>query len=309
MTCDGWGLKSRGVRWLNRPEESPLRKLAYIIVAVLLINCGGGGGGGGGDGSVAPSPPSVDITGSWKGNYTSNVSSLMNVDISVQQDGSSFTGSFRGFQLTRDVFGNESYSFTSGNISGNVSGYTANFDITVTTSGCGGSLSGTGIVDDSTVGAGELTRMSISFSGSTTCGGAENGKGELWRNPGDTTGIYSLLDYTECYSDQPDSCVRYIPPKVTHTGMMVIDNNSIYQEILLSGNNIEVIGVGNAGWSNPTYTYTRVSDGVIIKSLQDGTGWSGWDVTTGDFFTGARFEDPVTGVTLTIFTYWDIQNE
>ena len=172
-------------RWypvgISKSEGGVMKKIISIAVAFLLIGCGGGGGGS--DSSVAVDwslPPAVDITGIWDGHYVSNVSVGMNVDVDVRQEGSSFSGTLDGFQLLL-IGGKEVYSYTHGDIAGEISDYNIRFTITVTKEGCSGSLNGTGIVDpDPPPTAWGPTTISFSFSGSTTCGGAESGKGELW---------------------------------------------------------------------------------------------------------------------------------
>ena len=84
----------------------------------------------------------------------------------VLQVGASCTGTF------------SSSTGALGSVSGSVSDDTLSFTITVTTPGCSGSFTGTGIVDVPAVGD---TTMSFSYSGATnlSCGGPESGTGIL----------------------------------------------------------------------------------------------------------------------------------
>lgn len=135
----------------------------FVLLAVWIfavVGCGGGGG----DSSPPPAPPSVDVTGRWVGPYNSSVFGSQTATLVAQQIGASCTGTY------------STSTGALGTVSGSVSGDTLHFTITVTTPGCSGSFTGTGIVDIPAVG--NLT-MSISASGSSTCGGAESGTGIL----------------------------------------------------------------------------------------------------------------------------------
>ena len=137
-----------------------LRLLAVTLLAFSLMACGGGGGGS----SPPPALPSVDVTGRWVGPYNSSVFGSQTASVIVQQVGATVTGTY------------SSSTGALGTVSGSVSSDTLSFTITVTTPGCSGSSTGTGIVDIPA--AGNLT-MSFSASGSSTCGGPESVTGIL----------------------------------------------------------------------------------------------------------------------------------
>jgi len=137
----------------------------FVLAAVgvfAIVGCGGGGG----DSSSPPAPPLVDVTGRWAGPYNSSVFGSQTATLVAQQVGASCTGTY------------SSSTGALGSVSGSVSGDTLSFTITVTTPGCSGSFTGTGIVDDPPVG--NLT-MSFSYSGASNaaCGGPESGTGIL----------------------------------------------------------------------------------------------------------------------------------
>jgi len=135
-----------------------VKKLIFLILIFPLasfISCGGGGGGGsssGGSGS--------DVSGTWSGSYNSSRFGAQTMTLNLQQNGGSVTGTY------------SSSTGALGTVSGSVSGNTATVTITVTTPGCSGTFSGTSILNSSTT-------MSVSYTGSSTCGGQESGTGNL----------------------------------------------------------------------------------------------------------------------------------
>ena len=136
----------------------------FVLAAVGVFAIAGCGGGGGS--SSPPAPPLVDVTGRWIGPYNSSVLGSQTMTLVAQQSGATCTGTF------------SSSTGALGSVSGSVSGDTIHFTITVTTPGCSGSFTGTGIVDDPPIG--NLT-MSVSYSGASNaaCGGPESGNGIL----------------------------------------------------------------------------------------------------------------------------------
>jgi hypothetical protein len=132
-------MEARGYNW-------------HIMQEVETI--GGGGSSSGGSVSVS------DFSGTWSGPYNSSRFGAHAVILNFQQNGGSVTGKY---QISPGGLGT---------FSGTVSGNTVTGTITVTTPGCSGSLSGTAILNSSTT-------MSVSFTGSTTCGGQESVTGNL----------------------------------------------------------------------------------------------------------------------------------
>lgn len=145
--------------------RSEMRKppVIFVLLAIgvfAVVGCGGGGGSS----SSPPAPPLVDATGRWIGPYNSSVFGSQTATLIAQQVGASCTGTFA------------SSTGALGSVSGSVSGDTLSFTITVTTPGCSGSFTGTGIVD---IPQGGNLKQSFSYSGSSTCGGPESGTGIL----------------------------------------------------------------------------------------------------------------------------------
>jgi len=220
-----------------------VKKIACLIVASLLIGCGGGGGGGEGGGSSpppAPLPLSAIVAGRWLGSYTSSVSGMQSVTITLQQVGSSITGTYFSTSGGR------------GSISGSMSGDTISFTMTDTAPGCIGSFTGTGIVHVPS--NGDLTQM-FSFKGSTACGGPESGTGTLTGDggvppitPTDITGTYTLIEYEDIQMD------NYGMYTTSHTadsfsGTMTIGTDNISQSIILqksiSSSGMQYSGTGS----------------------------------------------------------------
>jgi hypothetical protein len=131
-----------------------------LVGVFILVSCGGGGG----DSSPPPAPPSVDVTGRWVGTYTSSVTGNGTISMNLQQSGATVSGNYA------------TSSGALGSVSGTVSSDIVTFTLTVTTPGCSGTFQGTGNVDIPP--SGPLTQ-SFTYSGSSTCGGAENGTGNL----------------------------------------------------------------------------------------------------------------------------------
>ncbi len=116
--------------------------------------------------TATPTPTTVNATGTWSGPYNSSAFGAQSVTLILQQNGTSLTGTY------------SSTTGALGSISGTVSGNTANVTITITTQGCSGSVDGTGIIDVPQAGS---ATMNFQYSGSSTCGGQENGTGNLTR--------------------------------------------------------------------------------------------------------------------------------
>jgi hypothetical protein len=126
---------------------------------VMLAACGGSA-------SETPPPPSVDITGSWTGVVT--------------QPSSAFRLWLRANQSTGGAHVEATYVtdfYATGNVTGAVEGDLFRFTVVVTNPGCPGELTGSARVETATVPA----TMALSYSGSTSCGGAESGEVVLRR--------------------------------------------------------------------------------------------------------------------------------
>jgi hypothetical protein len=136
---------------------------ALVAMAFGLSGCGGGGGDG--TPSTPAIPPSVDSTGTWKGTYTSSVVGSKTATLSLLQNNATLTGNY------------SNSAGGLGSVSGTVRGNTATFTISVTTPGCSGSFSGTGIINTTVTPA----TMAFTYNGAAnaSCGGSENGTGNL----------------------------------------------------------------------------------------------------------------------------------
>jgi hypothetical protein len=135
-----------------------MKRFAIGILLVTITGCGGGGS------DPAPAvqlAPTINATGTWSGPYNSSVFGNKTLSLNLIQNNATLTG----------TFANSSGGL--GNISGTVSGNTANFTISITTPGCSGSFAGVGTVTGNA--------MTFTYNGSTNqaCGGPENGVGNL----------------------------------------------------------------------------------------------------------------------------------
>ncbi len=114
---------------------SLLVRNALILAAVTILSVGCGAAG-------VPTPI-IDLTGNWSGTWASSRGSTGGVDAQISQSGSSLTG-----MVT--VTGSPAGCFTSGSISGNVSGQQVNFSGTVSGGGqqinFSGTISGQGTI-------------------------------------------------------------------------------------------------------------------------------------------------------------------
>lgn len=141
-----------------------MKKAILVIVTGVLFGCGGGGGDGT-SGQTSAAPPTVNVTGTWRGSVTSSLTGTSTVTYDLFQNGANVTGN---------------YSTTAGalgSVTGTISGNTGTFTVTPSQAGCTGSISVTGNVTVP-VGGGQPT-MSFSYNGSTSCGGTENGTGNV----------------------------------------------------------------------------------------------------------------------------------
>jgi len=122
---------------------------------IMLSACGGGGSSSPGVDSA-----SVNVTGTWRGPVVSSVAGSSTATLTLNQTGTTVSGTYA-------TTGGQA-----GSVVGTVSGATLAFNITPTQAGCTGALSGTGNVTNTTA-------MAFGYSGTTSCGGAETGTGNL----------------------------------------------------------------------------------------------------------------------------------
>ena len=109
------------------------------------------------------SPPTVDVTGTWNGIYSSSLVSSAQLTLILTQNGSTVSGTY-----TSSVGG-------VGTVSGNVESNTINnFVLTLTNPTCKGSFSGTAVVKGDTI--------NFDFTGSDCWGTHTNGHGTVMRN-------------------------------------------------------------------------------------------------------------------------------
>jgi hypothetical protein len=109
------------------------------------------------------SPPTVDVTGTWNGIYSSSLVSSAQLTLILTQSGSTVSGTY-----TSSVGG-------VGTVSGNVEGSTINnFVLTLTNPNCKGSFNGTAVVSADTI--------NFDFTGNDCQGTHTNGHGFVIRN-------------------------------------------------------------------------------------------------------------------------------
>lgn len=132
-----------------------------ILLALGIAGCGGGSGGS----STPAAPPSVDITGTWRGSVTESAFGTNTHTFNAVQSGAGITATYSQVNGTGSA---------TGTVSSNV------LSFTISPTGCTGSLSGTGTVTtNATTGQ---QNMAISFSGTYVCSGTtinDNGTGNL----------------------------------------------------------------------------------------------------------------------------------
>jgi hypothetical protein len=112
-----------------------------------LISCGGGSGDGGG------AAPTINATGTWRGNVIETVFGASQATLILVQNGSSVTGTYT------------STGGGTGSASGSVSGNVITGEISPT--GCTGTMHGTLTVTTNATGQ---DQMAFSASGIYTCG-------------------------------------------------------------------------------------------------------------------------------------------
>ena len=144
-----------------RRSTAKLMRRGVILLAFGIAGCGGGGKGS----STPAAPPSVDITGAWRGSVTETAFGTSTQTLNAVQTGASVTGTYSSINGT-------------GSTNGSVSGNTLTFTISPT--GCTGSLLGTGTVTTNATTVQQ--NMAISFSGTYVCSGTtinDSGTGNL----------------------------------------------------------------------------------------------------------------------------------
>lgn len=119
--------------------------------------------------SASPSPKTApyyesdyDITGTWKGRFSTNLVSYVSVKLNLKQEGTRVKGTFRGSGGQK------------GKIRGRFKGEKLNFTIQTTTSGCSGRFSGAARLNEN----GDTMRFN--FTGSDCAGTHKNGRGTVY---------------------------------------------------------------------------------------------------------------------------------
>jgi hypothetical protein len=113
--------------------------------------------------TVTSTPETVNATGMWVGPVISTGQGDQTVTIIIQQTGVELTGTY------------SSTLGVTGTVVGTASGNTLTVQIAFTTSGCSGTFDGTSLVDTQPT----PWTMSLQYSGTTTCQGAQSGTGIL----------------------------------------------------------------------------------------------------------------------------------
>ena len=126
--------------------------LTAILLATTAISCSSGGGGG-----DDPQPPSVDISGTWSGVYTSDEAGGF-VTFTLNQDGNTITGTY----ITSDG--------GAGNFHGTLSGDSLEWYLDLP-DWCPGEISGTGTCS--------ATTMTLDFDGYDCEDSYDNGSASL----------------------------------------------------------------------------------------------------------------------------------
>jgi hypothetical protein len=119
------------------------------LAAALLAGCGGSA-------SQTASPPTVDITGSWTTPPGPTSPGRMWQRLNQAAGDAHVEGTF------------VSDSLETGNLAGTVEGALFRFRMVVTNPGCPGEIRGSADAETDT----DPPTMTVSYSGSTTCGGA-----------------------------------------------------------------------------------------------------------------------------------------
>lgn len=142
-----------------------MKKLISVIFVSLALAACGGGSSNSGTTATPAAPPSVDVTGTWRGSVTESYFGTSTHTLNAVQTGPNASGTYSSINGT-------------GSVAATVSGNTMSFTISPT--GCTGSVNGTGTVSkDSVTG---LTSMAITFSGTYVCNGTtivDSGTGNL----------------------------------------------------------------------------------------------------------------------------------
>lgn len=146
-----------------------MKRLIFLGVACVMLGACGGGGDGSTPATTSTTTTTttttpVNVVGAWKGTNSSSVTQLSVITLDLAQTGANVTGSY---STTTGV---------TGNVTGTVSDATMTMTMVPTMNGCTGSMTGSATVTTPTTGQ---PTMSYSYSGATSCGGAESGSGNL----------------------------------------------------------------------------------------------------------------------------------
>lgn len=125
-----------------------MKKLVILMLTVLTLSgCGGGGSSSGGG-----TPPTIDVTGMWRGTVIETAFGTSTATLILVQSGASATGTY-------------SSTYGTGSVSGSISGNVLSGSVNPT--GCIGTVEVTATVTTNSTGK---QQMAFSGSGIYTCG-------------------------------------------------------------------------------------------------------------------------------------------
>jgi len=139
-------------------------KRLIILGATCAFLAGCGSGGSDNTTTTTTTTPPLDVTGTWKGAVNSSVTGAATSTLVLAETGTNVTGSY------------STTSSVTGDMVGTLNSTIFTFSLTPTMAHCTGALSGTGTITTPTTGQ---PTMSFTYSGTTSCGGAESGTGSL----------------------------------------------------------------------------------------------------------------------------------
>jgi ABC-type nitrate/sulfonate/bicarbonate transport system permease component len=139
-----------------------MKRIVLLGAACLVL--GACGSGSDSPAPVITPPVTASTTGIWKGTNTSTVMAPSLATLDLTQTGTSVAGSYS------TALG------VTGNVTGTINNAAMTMTITSTTVGCPGTLAVTATVTTPATGQ---PSIGYTYSGSTTCGGAETGSGTL----------------------------------------------------------------------------------------------------------------------------------
>ncbi len=232
---------------MRHARISLLVLMAFLSIFSMTPFTGCGGGGN----RVEPTP-TVDVTGTWSGTYSTSLVPSGSITLNLTQSDADVTGTY----ITTE--GN------AGTVNGTVSGNTLNFTFTQTTPSCTGTFSGTATINGNTA--------TFTFTGSDCLGSHTNGQGDA------TKGVNLTGSWSGSWASSNGIDHGNVSAALIQSGTSVSGTESITESPCISGGSVS----GTVSGNNVSFGVVSGPDTVTYTATYTSTSMSGtYSVTTG----------------------------